>query len=208
MTSTMRKLLGLTLLCGVVVLAGCRGTVSHKPPVHINPNMDFQERMDPQEATEFFADGRAMRQPVPGTVARGFLKDDAEFYFGRSSDGGYVTVNPVPITRPMLDRGQQKYNTFCAPCHGLAGDGQGPIMVGEFGFVPAPTYHREDLVAVTDGYLYEVVSNGVRTMAGYSSQISVADRWAIVAYVRALQKSQYAREGDIPDSERARIDAN
>lgn len=192
----------------LMLLAGCRGTVSERPPMHINPNMDFQERFDPQEASSFFADGRAMRPPVPGTVARGFLKEDTEFYFGRTASGAYTNRIPITLTRDVLERGRDKYNVYCAPCHGTAGDGLGPIMVGNFGYVPAPTYYREDLISVEDGYMYDVIANGIRNMPGYSTQIAVADRWAIVAYIRALQNSQRAREEDIPASELARITQN
>ncbi|NNE68891.1 MAG: cytochrome c [Rhodothermales bacterium] len=176
----------------MVALAGCRGAESDAPPIHINPNMDWQEKFDPQERNDFFADGRAMRPPVPGTVARGFLRDDTAFHFGRDASGEYSTANPVSITDELMARGQERYEIFCAVCHGSAGDGNGIIMTGNYGYVPAPTYHSEALRAVPDGYLFEVIGNGVRSMPGYAQQIPVADRWAITAYIRALQRSQYA----------------
>ena len=188
--------LALTLAAGL--LAGCRGTTSPEPPVHVSPNMDWQERFDPQAANAFFADGRAMRPPVPGTVPRGFLRDDAPFFFGRNENGVFVEELPLPMTMDLLRRGQERYNIFCGPCHGPSGDGQGIIMTGNYGYVPAPTYHSDALRAQPDGYLYNVVVNGVRSMPGYGTQIPVADRWAIVAYIRALQRSQSASQADVP----------
>lgn len=179
----------------VVLFGACRGSLHDQPPVHINPNMDWQERFDPQEANPFFADGRAMRPPVPGTVARGFLKEDTAFYHGRGSDGAFVANNPVSETAELLARGQKRYDIYCGVCHGLAGDGKGIIMTGNYGYVPAPTYHSDMLRAVPDGYLFDVISNGVRSMPGYAQQIPVADRWAITSYIRALQRSQYSTGG-------------
>jgi len=185
-------------LLATVLLAGCRGNLSGRPPVHVSPNMDRQERLDPQERFAFFADGRAMRPPVPGTVARGFLREDSRFYLGRVEDRSFVERMPVAVTRDLLERGRDRYTIFCSMCHGDAGDGQGIIMTGGYGFVPAPSYHSEALRARPDGYVFDVLSNGVRTMPGYGQQVPVADRWAIVAYVRALQRSQWASEGDVP----------
>ncbi|RMH54838.1 MAG: cytochrome c [Bacteroidetes bacterium] len=192
------------LMLGGLLLAGCRGMQSEKPPVHPNQNMDYQERFDPQEANPFFADGRAMRPPVPGTVARGFLKADTRFYFGRTETGAYVERLPVAVTKEFVLRGRERYDIYCAVCHGGAGDGRGIIMVGNggqgYGYTPAPSYHTDRLRTIEDGYLYDVIANGIRNMPGYAQQIPVADRWAIVAYLRALQRSQNAQEGDIPPS--------
>jgi cytochrome c len=168
--------------------------------------MDFQEKFEAQEANPFFADGAAMRKPVSGTVARGLLKDDVRFFEGRTEDGAYVSDMPMPVTRTLLERGQERYNVFCSVCHGKAGDGQGVIMTGNYGYTPATSYHSERIREAADGYLYDVVANGVRNMPGYAQQIPVADRWAIVAYIRALQRSQNATEGDLPESVMARID--
>jgi mono/diheme cytochrome c family protein len=190
----------LVALFGTLLLAGCRGTLSEKPPIHPNLNMDFQERFDPQEPNPFFADGRAMRPPVPGTVARGMLKDDTRFYLGRTASGDFVQQMPVPLTAALLQRGQERYDIFCSVCHGRAGDGQGIIMTGNYGYTPAPSYHDETVRQrmAADGYVYNVITNGVRTMPGYAQQVPVADRWAIVAYIRALQRSQNAAAADVP----------
>lgn len=186
------------LVAAVLVLSGCRGMVSEAPPIHPNLNMDFQEKFDPQEANPFFADGRAMRVPVAGTVARGFLREDVGLYAGRTQAGGYLAEMPVPVTRELLLRGRERYDIFCAVCHGQSGNGQGIVTTGGYGYTPAPTYHDARLRDTEDGYLYDVITNGVRSMPGYAQQIPVGDRWAIVAYIRALQRSQNAERGDLP----------
>ena len=191
----------LAALVAVVFLAGCQGTISQKEPIHINPNMDEQERFEAQEANPFFADGRAMRAPVKGTVARGFLKDDDAYWTGKTTSGAWADM-PVEVNMEFLERGRDRYDVFCAVCHGLAGDGQGIIMTGGYGYVPAPTYHSDMLRAQSDGYLYNALTFGVRSMPGYGTQIPVQDRWAIVAYIRALQRSQYASASDVPENER------
>ena len=192
----MRRTAALITLC-CLVMVGCRGRVTDKPPIHPNLNMDFMERFEAQESNDFFEDGRAMRPPVPGTVARGMMRDDLPFFTGKDSTGAYVQTMPVPQTLALYVRGQERYDIYCAVCHGKAGDGQGIVMSGGYGFAPIG-YHDDRLRAIEDGYLYEVIANGIRTMPGYAQQIPVADRWAIVAYVRALQKSQNASAADIP----------
>lgn len=193
----MRNTLFIVVLLGGMVLAGCRGSSSEAPPIHINLNMDYMERYDPQAASGFFADGRTMRPSVPGTVARGMLKADARFHLGLEPDGSYVQGIPVPVTQAFAERGRERYNIYCAVCHGKAGDGQGIVMTGGYGFA-AIGYHNDRLRQIEDGYLYEVIANGIRTMPAYGQQIPVADRWAITAYLRVLQRSQNATEGDIP----------
>ncbi|NNE35065.1 MAG: cytochrome c, partial [Rhodothermales bacterium] len=177
------------LLIGLF-LAGCRGSTSTKPPVHVSLNMDSQEKFEAQESNPFFADSRAMRPPVDETVARDGLREDRAVYEGKLENGDFVTQNPYPITREFMLRGQERFEVFCAVCHGSAGDGNGIIMTGNYGFVRAPTYHSDALRDQSDGYLYGTIAYGVRTMPSYAQQIPVEDRWAIVAYIRALQRSQ------------------
>ena len=184
----------------VLCLAACRSTVSEKPPVHIVPNMDFQERFDPQEANDFFADGRSMRTPVAGTIPRGALREDTRFFEGLTDTGELVEVAPVSTTMEILERGRRQFDIFCAVCHGRSGDGRGPIMTGDFGYVPAPSFHTDALRALPDGHYYRAIKDGIRTMPSYAQQIPVADRWAIVLYIRALQKSQNATSDQIPES--------
>ena len=185
-----------------VLLSGCRGATSSKPPFHVSPNMDSQEKFEAQERNPFFPDDRAMRAPVAGTVARGQLEADTRYYQGKNPDGTLVTEIPVNVTRAFMERGQQRYDTFCSVCHGLAGDGRGVIATGDYGLVPPPTYHSDALRAAADGHFFEVISRGIRTMPSYAQQIPFEDRWAIVAYIRALQRSQHASTEDVPETER------
>lgn len=180
-----------------MVLASCRGQLSKEEPVHPNMNMDQQERFEPQEENNFFADNRAMRQPVDGTIARGHLKQNKPLYQGINEDSSFVTEIPVDVTKSFLYRGQDRYNIYCTPCHGIAGDGNGIIMVNQYGYVPSPSFHIERLQNQSVGYFYSAIANGIRTMPAYAHQIPVKDRWAIVAYVRALQRSQNATEGEV-----------
>ncbi len=205
----MRQTLLLALVIGLV---GCRGMHSESPPIHPNLNMDFQESFEPQEANPFFADDAAMRPPVPGTVKRTGLRttENAPFFLGRTATGGYVPTIPMEVTPAVLARGQQRFNIYCTPCHGYAGDGKGIIMVGNggqgYGYVPAPSYHTDALRAREDGYFFDVITNGVRSMPSYAHQISVPDRWAIVSYIRALQRSQNAGAGDVPEPIRDQLE--
>ncbi|MFN3595805.1 MAG: c-type cytochrome [Rubricoccaceae bacterium] len=202
-------------LAGLVVfgaaLSGCRGTTSSRPPIHPNLNMDFQEKFGPQEANPLFADGAAQRPVVLGTVRRGDLRtsESAPYKFGRTADGAFIRTIPVDVTPALLERGKERYEIYCSMCHGHAGDGRGIIMVGNdgqgYGYTPAPTYHSDYLRGVEEGYLYDVILNGVRSMPSYGHQIAPMDRWAIVAYIRALQRSQSAEPGDVPAAERERL---
>lgn len=194
------KKAGGILLVGLM-LSGCRGTISDKPPVHPNTNMDFQPRKEAQEVNNFFLDGRSMRPPVEGTVARGLRKADLAYYEGVDANGDWIEEMPVELTRSFLYRGKERYEIFCTPCHGKAGDGLGIVTTGGYGYVPAPTYHQDRLREATDGELYSAIYNGVRTMPAYRQQIPVEDRWAIVAYIRALQASQYVTEAEMEEME-------
>ena len=200
----------LALAAVAVALGGCRGMTSEAPPIHPNLNMDYVQRFEAQEPNPFFADGAAMRQPVPGTIARGHLRTSANapFYYGRTADGGYVETIPVPVTPSVIERGQNRFNIYCTPCHGQAGDGRGIVAVGNgglgYGF-QVPSYHTDALRAQPDGYIYDVIQNGINTMPSYGHEIPPADRWAVVAYVRALQRSQAAASEDVPERERQRL---
>ncbi len=194
-----------SLVLAVIVLGGCRGMHKESAPIHLNPNMDDQPMYKAMGGSDFFDDGRAMRPPVPGTVARGMLREESDRYYGRTAAGGYVTSNPVPISMEMLERGRNRYNIYCSVCHSASGDGQGIIMTGQYGYTPAPSFHDERLINSEDGYLYEVITYGVRNMPAYGHQVDVDDRWAIVAYVRALQRSQNASMADIPEAQRASL---
>lgn len=179
-------------------LTACQGQLSEKPPVHPVLNMDQQPRKEAQEENNFFADGRSMRQPVEGTVARGFnTTSDLEYYKGETPEGEWIEEMPVEMTRSFLYRGKKQYEVFCSVCHGKTGAGDGIVITGNYGLVPAPAYHDIRLKNAPDGLLYSAIANGVRTMPSYATQIKVKDRWAIVAYIRALQESQSITEDEL-----------
>ncbi|WP_420456487.1 c-type cytochrome [Rubrivirga sp.] len=202
----------LLFAASVVAFAGCRGMTSEAPPIHPNLNMDYVQRFEAQEPNPLFADGAAMRTPVAGTVARGQLKTaaNAPYEYGRTADGAYVGEIPIEVTPSLLERGQERYNIYCTVCHGYAGDGRGIVAVGNgglgYGF-QVPSYHTDALRDRPDGYVYDVIQNGVNTMPSYGHEMAPADRWAVVAYVRALQRSQAATSTDLPQTERDRLDA-
>lgn len=179
-------------------IGGCyRGSPSDKPPIHLNKNMDSQEKYKAQSESRFFEDGSAMRIPPQGTVARGQLREDAAFFGGVNEEGKPVQVLPVPITLDLLKRGRQRYDIYCSVCHGRVGDGKGIVV--KRGYLPPPTFHDDRLRNVEDGYIFGVISNGIRNMPAYKYQIPPDDRWAIVAYLRALQRSQSTTINDIPE---------
>ncbi len=187
-----------------VIVSGCaRGLPKEDPPIRLLQNMYSQEKYKAQSKNDFFEDGSAMRMPVSGTVARGYLRDDVAFYEGKTRNGDTVLVAPVAYTMETMLRGQERYNIYCAPCHSRVGDGKGTVV--ERGYTPAPTYHDNRLRNVPDGHLYLTITNGIRNMPSYRSQISVEDRWAIVAYIRALQRSQHATVADVPESMRREL---
>lgn len=184
----------LLLISLTIILGACRGQPSEKPPIHTQYNMYWQERFNAQQENPFFADRRAMRTPVEGTVARGHLEDDPAYYQGINEDGSYIDYIPVDLDRSFLVRGQNQYNIYCTPCHGGAGDGDG--TVSDYGYI-AVSFHSDEVREMPDGQIYSAIYNGVRTMNSYRHQIKVEDRWAIVAYVRALQLSRHADESDL-----------
>ncbi len=191
-------------LLAVIMMTSCsRGKPKKKPPVHLIPDMDSQPRYDTQEYSKFFGDGSTMRMPIDGTVAIGHLNDDRALYNGKDERGTFVRTNPVPVSVVMLKNGQVRYNVFCAPCHGRVGDGNGIIV--KRGYIPPPTLHQDRLRKIEDGYIYDVIKNGIRNMPSYAHQIPVDDRWAITAYVRALQRAQNATMDDVPEELRRQI---
>lgn len=201
-----RIALPLSAACLASVLGGCRGEVSEDPPIMPERNMYDTERYNPESYSQFFPDHRTMRTPVEGTVARDRYEDDPEVATGLLADKtGYVmTVPPQLIQRQgglksMLDRGQERFAIYCAPCHGRTGDGKGMVVCKRDkvtdpcqsrGFAPLPSYEDPRLREMPDGQLFATITHGVRTMPAYGPQIPVGDRWAIVSYVRALEISQ------------------
>jgi hypothetical protein len=193
-------------LLALTALAGCfRGLPSDQPPVHVNPNMDSQEKYKAQAEGPFFADSSAMRLPVPGTIAQGGLKHDSVYFFGFDSRGDTVKNNPLDITMSLLERGQERYEIFCTPCHGGVGDGQGAVYLRNKGMLPPTNFHDDRLRSAPDGHIFSVIANGIRNMPAYKYQIPVEDRWAIVSYFRALQRSQNATINDVPEGQRGSL---
>jgi hypothetical protein len=162
-------------------------------------DMHVQPRVNPLARSDFFPDQRSARPPVEGTVARGQLHEDAYFYTGKigNTPGDYM---PFPVTKEVLERGRERYNIFCAPCHSRVGDGNGFVPLRGFARKP-PSYHIPRLQKAPVGYFYNVITEGFGIMPDYSSQIPPRDRWNIVAYVRALQLSQNATLADVPAGE-------
>ncbi len=173
-----------TLLVALALFSGCR------------IDMHVQPRENPLSRSDFFADQRSERPPVEGTVARGELREDTYFYTGKVGNNPGDSM-PFPVTKEVLERGRERYNIYCAPCHSLVGDGNGFIPSRGFARKP-PSYHIPRLQKAPLGYFYDVITNGFGIMPDYASQIPPRDRWSIVAYVRALQLSQNATQADVP----------
>lgn len=164
-------------------------------------DMYDQPRYETYEASTIFPDGRSSRDYPAGTVARGQLRADDFFYKGME-DTAFARNFPMPVTREVLQRGRERYAIFCTPCHDPGGHGRG--MVVRRGFKQPTSYHIERLREAVPGYFFDVITNGFGQMSGYASQVPPADRWAIAAYIRALQLSQHAPLADLPADERAR----
>jgi len=177
----------LLAVSALLLLAGCREDMQNQPYYR------------PLRESDFYADKRSERPLIAGTVARDHLNADAYFYTGKigSNDGDYM---PFPVTADVLARGQQRFNIYCSPCHGEAGDGNG--MIVQRGFKHPPSYHIDRLRKVPIGYFFDVMTNGFGAMLGYAEQVPPKDRWAIAAYIRALQLSQNATPGDVPPGQR------
>lgn len=196
----------MALSLALTALMACRGQPSELPPVHLNPNMDTQEKYKAQSKSYFFEDHRTMRTPPEGSVARGFLKEDDVYFRGKEGDA-FVAHAPVEVDAALMARGQERYNIYCAPCHGLTGNGYGivPTRIIKTSPWPATSYHEDRIRNMPDGEIFNVITNGVRTMPSYKNQVPEADRWAIVAYVRALQRSQMASLEDVPAEKRSAL---
>lgn len=195
-------LLATLALVPFALIARSRATTSGQPRVHLIRDMAKQPKFKTQTADPLFADGRAMRPPVPGTVARGDLDGNAAYRTGRAGDG-WVTTFPIPVTDRLMQRGQERYDIYCTPCHGMAGYGDGPVAkradaLQEGTWTPPSSYHTDLVRGRPVGHIFNTITNGIRNMSAYGPQILVADRWAIVLYVRALQRSQAASVADVP----------
>jgi len=176
-----------TILASGLLLAGCdRG---------LRLDMHIQPKLKPLRASDFFADGRASRALPANTIPRGELREDTYYYSGMIA-GKEGDVMPFPVTREVLQRGQERYNIYCSPCHSYVGDGNG--MIVQRGYRKAGNFHDPKLMAAPIGHFYDVISNGFGVMPDYSAQITPRDRWNIAAYIRALQLSQHGTEAMVP----------
>jgi mono/diheme cytochrome c family protein len=165
--------------------------------------MGDQPRSETYEASDFFADGLSARPPVPGTVSRRARRADSSLTRGKR-DGEFVTALPLELNRELLRRGQERFGIFCAPCHDAAGTGRGIVVLR--GYRQPVSFHDDRLRASPVGYYFEVMTHGFGTMPNYAASVSPRDRWAIAAYIRALQLSQHARPDDLPADELARLE--
>jgi len=166
--------------------------------------MSQQPSYRPYQPSGFFADGTSARPQPVDTVARGELRNDMLLFEGKDVSGGDATEFPFPVTGEVLERGRQRYEIYCAPCHGYTGDGDGIIV--QRGFTPPPSYHSDRLRQAPVGHFFAVVTNGFGSMPRYAIQVAVPDRWAIVAYIRALQLSQSAPLSAVPPEVRAQLE--
>jgi len=187
-----RRLLPACGLAAGLLAAGCR------------QDMHDQPRYKPYARSDFFADQRSARPLVEGTIARDHLRDDAVLYTGKSA-GKPIDAFPFAVSAAVMDRGHERFDIFCSPCHGRTGAGDG--MIVRRGYRKPPTFHQDRLRQAAPGYVFDVITNGFGAMPDYAQQIPVRDRWAIAAYIRALQRSQHATIDSVPAGARAALEA-
>jgi mono/diheme cytochrome c family protein len=192
------------LALAAIVLTGCSG-VQRDPPVQVWDDMKQQPKFTPQGANDlpFFNDARDARRPPEGTVARGHMAEQTPYFTGMDGDL-YVGKSPVPLTPALLHQGQQKFNIYCQPCHDKTGSAQGIVPTR----IPTwqPSNLTEDrVVQFADGDIFNVITNGRRSMPAYRFQVAVEDRWAIIAYVRALQRAAHSTKADVPADHAAEL---
>ncbi len=189
----------------LVSILGFRGRTFTQPPIDLFPewgfpSMEHQPKLRPQATSAFFADGRADRTPPARTVARGMLREDDHLYRGKDAGGAFTAGFPsgLSIDAGFLQRGRHQYQIYCAPCHGATGDGKG--ITSRYGMGATPTYHDDRLRTMPDGEIFNTITNGKNTMFPYADKLVPEDRWAVVAYVRALQRAQQGKPADVTDA--------
>jgi len=201
----MRYFLLIFVLCvvTVVAIAGRRGSHSRREPIEIFPDMNRQPKLRPQNVDTFFEDGRSSRLPIPGTIARGDHYEDVPYNTGRiPGTTNFIDALPVEVTESMMARGKQRFGINCTPCHGAAGDGKG--ITSKYGMIPA-NLHDKRIVELNDGEIFNTITYGKGLMGPYGPNVTVEDRWAIIAYLRALQLSQLGTMDDVPEPLRAAL---
>jgi cytochrome c5 len=195
-----RKILG--FCAAALILAGCGGGTSRQTPVQVFPDMRKQGKYKPQMERPFFSDHRVDRMPVEGTVAVGHLKED-DAYFTGIVNKQYIGKNPEKITPELLELGQRRFNTYCSPCHDRTGQGRG--VVGQRAIWIASNLTEDRIKQYNDGEIFDVITHGRRSMPQYRFQITEHDRWAIIAYVRALQRATMATPDEVPADVRSSL---
>lgn len=190
---------------GTVSIFGFRGSISTKPPLEVFPDMDRQAKYKAQAASPFFADGRADRPLPAGVVSRGDLRADDQLYLGKQASGSWVAGFPasISIDAKLLERGKDRYAIYCQPCHGAIGDGNG--ITKSYGMGATPSYHDDRLRKMTEGEIYNTIIHGKGNMLSYADKLSPEDRWAVIAYVRALQRAQTGTIKDVPASHKSEL---
>lgn len=194
------------LLCAA---AGCRGNPSEDPPVHWQRNMFTQDKARPQRQTTFFEDGRAMRPLVEGTLSQSAPVVQTAYHTGLDDQNRPVTKFPEQVTvdENLLKRGQERFNIFCSPCHDRTGQGNGLVVqrANQRGAWAVPSYSEKRLIETPVGDIFSTITSGKNTMRSYAYQLPIADRWAIVAYVRALQRSQGLKVEQLSAEQRSQL---
>jgi mono/diheme cytochrome c family protein len=203
----------LFVVVAALSVLGFRGSLSTRPPIEVFPDMDHQAKYKPQQESRFFADGRTDRPLPANVVARGrsveadpmYLAADDHMFRGKTATGEFARGFPqgVAVTNELLARGRQRYEMFCAPCHGRLGDGNG--ITKQYGMGATPTYHDDRIRNMPEGEIYNTLTNGKNTMMGYGDRLVVTDRWAIVAYLRALQRAQQGTVDDVKPANRPEL---
>ena len=188
----------------VISFAGFRGSLSRRPPLEVFPDMKRQPKLRPQKPSPLFEDRRDSRLPVAGTIPLGTLLEDDPVATGRvPGTTNLIEANPLPVTAEFLSLGRERYAIYCAPCHNPVGDGNG--IITKYGLLKAGNFHEPRLVRMPDGEVFTTITVGKNQMASYASQVSITNRWAIIAYIRALERAQLGRPEDVPADKRASL---
>lgn len=216
----MKYFLGIFALTCVVIVSilGLRGTKFTQPPLYIFPDMDWQQKYRPQGENHFFNDARDDRPIVTGTIPRGYAWEmkkifsedyvyepalNPSLYTGKDEKGEWIKEFPLEVNHDLMALGQKQFTCFCKVCHGASGDGNG--ITKEYGMIATASYHSDRLREMAIGEIFNTVTNGKGQMNSYADKLSPYERWAVIAYLRALQKSQDASVNDVPQAYRAEL---
>jgi len=190
------------LIVLTVSVLGIRGGKSTRPPLMVFPDtffpeMNHQAKYKPQAASDFFADGRADRPLPAGVVPRGFLREDSHLYAGKTADGQWAKGFPaaLKVDARLMERGRERFTIYCAPCHGALGDGKG--IVTQYNWGAPANFHSDTFRTMPEGQIFDTITHGTKTMFPYGDKLVPEDRWAVIAYVRALQRAQNSRAEDV-----------